>query len=56
MSKKSNQEFIKALQKLGLSYNEAMVYYYLVQHGKRGTFVKDLKNHTKLERTTIYSI
>ena len=51
-----NEEFISALQKFGLSFNEAIVYYYLIQHGKKGTFVKDLKSHTKLERTTIYSI
>jgi len=56
MSRESNEEFIDGLQKLGLSSNEAIVYYYLIQHGKKGTFVKDLKSHAKLERTTIYSI
>jgi predicted transcriptional regulator len=56
MSEKLNEEFIEGLQKLGLSYNEAKVYYYLITYGKKGTIVKNLKENTKLERTTIYSI
>ncbi|MBN1801585.1 MAG: hypothetical protein JW891_08780 [Candidatus Lokiarchaeota archaeon] len=49
-------KFVKDIQKFGFNKKEALVYYSLIEYGKKGSNVKNLKNQTGLERTTIYSI
>ncbi|MBD3253761.1 MAG: hypothetical protein GF383_01645 [Candidatus Lokiarchaeota archaeon] len=44
------------LQKADLSSNEAKVYYSLIQHGKKGTIVDEIRKNTNIVRTTIYSV
>ena len=56
ITEEKTQEFLKAIQKTGLNYDESRIYYTLIQHGKNGTYVKDLNEHLDIERTTIYSI
>ncbi len=56
LSDKKAKEFIEAIQKTDLSYDEARIYFTLIQHGKKGTYVKDLVEHLDIERTTTYSI
>ena len=56
MVDKITEEFVKGLQKTGLTYEEALVYFTLIRHGKKGTYVRDLDYHLPIERTTIYSI
>ncbi len=52
------EEFIQALEKSGLNYNEALVYFSLIKLGQKGTTVYELDHHFTpfLKRTTIYSI
>ena len=52
------EEFIRALEKSGLNYNEALVYFSLIKLGQKGATVYDLDHHFTpfLKRTTIYSI
>jgi len=56
MVDKITEEFIKALQLTGLTPEEALIYFTLIQHGKKGTYARDLDYHLPIERTTIYSI
>jgi predicted DNA-binding transcriptional regulator len=56
MCAKKNEDFIQYLEKTGLTHEEALVYYTLIQHGKKGTYIKDLTEHIPIKRTTIYSI
>ena len=50
------EEYIRGLQKTGLTREEALIYITLIQHGKKGTYIKDLTDHLPIKRTTIYSI
>ncbi|MFW9989338.1 MAG: helix-turn-helix domain-containing protein [Candidatus Odinarchaeota archaeon] len=50
------EDFIQGLKKAGLTRDEALLYYTLIQHGKKGTYIKDLTSHISIKRTTIYSI
>ncbi len=52
------EEFIQALEKSGLNYNESSVYFALIKLGQKGATVFDLDHHFTpfLKRTTIYSI
>jgi len=56
MVDKITNEFVKALQLTGLTSEEALIYFTLIQHGKKGTYVRDLIYHVPIKRTTIYSI
>jgi sugar-specific transcriptional regulator TrmB len=56
MSSKKKEEFIQGLEKTGLSYEEAIIYFNLIKYGKKGTYIKDLADHISIKRTTIYSI
>ncbi len=56
MSAKKTEDFILGLEKTGLSHEEAIVYFTLINHGKKGTYIKDLTDHISIKRTTIYSI
>lgn len=56
MDRKIEQKLIDNLKKTGLSQEESRIYLTLIQHGKKGTYVKDLTRHTSIERTTIYSL
>ncbi len=56
MIDKITEEFTRALQITGLTYEEALIYFTLIKHGKEGTYVRDLDYHLSIERTTIYSI
>lgn len=48
--------FIQNLQRTGLDREEALIYFTLIQHGKKGTYIKDLSDHLPIKRTTLYSI
>jgi len=52
------EEFIRALEKSGLNYNDALVYFSLIKLGQKGATVYELDHHFTpfLKRTTIYSI
>ncbi len=52
------EKFIRALEKSGLNYNEALVYFSLIKLGQKGATVYELDHHFTpfLKRTTIYSI
>lgn len=52
------EEFIRVLEKSGLNYNEALVYFSLIKLGHKGATVYELDHHFTpfLKRTTIYSI
>ncbi len=52
----TTEEYIQGLQKTGLTREEALIYITLIQHGKKGTYIKDLTDHLPIKRTTIYSI
>ncbi len=56
MTSDTNEEYIEGLQKIGLTREEALIYITLIQHGKKGTYIKDLTDHLPIKRTTIYSI
>ncbi len=56
MTVNKTKKFIQALEKVGLTHEEALIYYTLIQHGKKGTYIKDLTEHIPIKRTTIYSI
>ncbi len=49
-------EYIKSLALLNLTYEESLVYLYLVKKGASYTGVKDLNKNLNIKRTTIYSI
>ncbi|MFW9902250.1 MAG: helix-turn-helix domain-containing protein [Candidatus Thorarchaeota archaeon] len=51
-------KFIRVLEKSGLNYNEALVYFSLIKLGQKGATVYELDHHFTpfLKRTTIYSI
>jgi DNA-binding MarR family transcriptional regulator len=55
MSKTRKENFIRALQKARLAYNEAMLYFALIQYGRRGAHARELGNDLNLSRTTIHS-
>jgi len=52
------EKFVRALEKSGLNYNEALVYFSLIKLGQKGATVYELDHHFTpfLKRTTIYSI
>ena len=50
------EDYIQALQETGLTREESQIYFTLIQHGKKGTYIKDLTEHLPIKRTTIYSI
>jgi DNA-binding MarR family transcriptional regulator len=56
MTTNKTEEFIQGLEKTGLTHEEALIYFTLIQHGKKGTYIKDLTDHILIKRTTIYSI
>lgn len=56
MTGDTTKEYIGGLQKTGLTREEALIYITLIQHGKKGTYIKDLTDHLPIKRTTIYSI
>jgi predicted transcriptional regulator len=56
MSAKKAENFIHDLENTGLSHEEAFVYFTLIKHGKKGTYIKDIAEHIPVKRTTIYSI
>ncbi len=56
MTDNKTEEYIQGLQKTGLKHEEALIYFNLIQHGKKGTYIKDLTDHLPIKRTTIYSI
>ena len=56
MTSDTTEEYIGGLQKIGLTREEALIYITLIQHGKKGTYIKDLTDHLPIKRTTIYSI
>lgn len=56
MSANKTKELIQDLEKTGLTHDETLVYFTLIQHGKKGTYIKDLTEHIPIKRTTIYSI
>lgn len=56
MTDNKTEEYIQGLQKTGLTHEEALIYFNLIQHGKKGTYIKDLTDHLPIKRTTIYSI
>jgi len=56
MTSDRSEEYIGGLQKIGLTREEALIYITLIQHGKKGTYIKDLTDHLPIKRTTIYSI
>ncbi len=56
MTGDTTEEYIGGLQKIGLTREEALIYITLIQHGKKGTYIKDLTDHLPIKRTTIYSI
>lgn len=56
MTGDTTEEYIGGLQKTGLTREEALIYITLIQHGKKGTYIKDLTDHLPIKRTTIYSI
>ncbi|TXT66176.1 MAG: putative Sugar-specific transcriptional regulator TrmB [Promethearchaeota archaeon] len=56
MPKEGYEDYIKSLEKMGLNEEEAKVYFTLINHGKRGTYVRDLTKHLSINRTTLYSI
>lgn len=49
--------FIEVLQKIGLNYREALVYFTLIKSGTRGSIVKELIHALpgEMKRTTVYS-
>ena len=56
MNSSKTEDFIQALEKTGLTHEEALVFFTLAKHGKKGTYIKDLTDHIPIKRTTIYSI
>jgi sugar-specific transcriptional regulator TrmB len=56
MKDERKENYITGLQKTGLTREEALIYYTLIEHGKKGTYIKDLTDHLPIKRTTIYSI
>ncbi|NVM45272.1 MAG: hypothetical protein HWN79_10170 [Candidatus Lokiarchaeota archaeon] len=50
------EELIQGLEKTGFTHEEALIFFTLIQHGKKGTYIKDLTEHVPIKRTTIYSI
>jgi len=52
------ENLIRVLEKSGLNYNEALVYFSLIKLGQNGATVYELDHHFTpfLKRTTIYSI
>ena len=56
MKEDRKEIYVQGLQKTGLTREEALIYYTLIQHGKKGTYIKDLTNHLTIKRTTLYSI
>ncbi len=57
VKKKIEDDNIKALQEIGLNYEEALIYYTLLKFGQKGTTVRKLKHELReIERTKIYQI
>lgn len=56
MTANKTEKYIQGLQKTGLTREEALIYFNLIQHGKKGTYIKDLTDHLPIKRTTLYSI
>jgi sugar-specific transcriptional regulator TrmB len=56
MKDTKTKDHIQALRKTGLTHEESQIYFTLIQHGKKGTYIKDLTEHLSIKRTTIYSI
>ncbi|MBN1214319.1 MAG: hypothetical protein JXA99_02645 [Candidatus Lokiarchaeota archaeon] len=54
--KNKEENLIEILQKTGLSYNEALIYFTLLRSGDKGSIVKELAHTLPLQRTNIYSI
>lgn len=55
-SQKSDEELLETLEQFGFTREEALIYFTLVKHGKKGAIVKDLVQKTSIGRTTIYAI
>jgi DNA-binding MarR family transcriptional regulator len=55
MSKTRKENFIRALQKARLAYDEAILYFALIQYGKRGAYASELGSDLNLFRTTVHS-
>jgi DNA-binding MarR family transcriptional regulator len=55
MSETRKENFIRALQKARLAYDEAMLYFALIQYGHRGAYASELGNDLNLPRTTVHS-
>ncbi len=54
--KTKENNLLKILQKTGLNYNEALVYFALLKTGPKGSIVKELTHALPIQRTNIYSI
>ncbi|MHA2006095.1 MAG: helix-turn-helix domain-containing protein [Promethearchaeota archaeon] len=48
--------FIELLENVGLSHNQALIYFTLIKAGKKGSIVRELDHATDIKRTNIYPI
>ncbi|MBD3254062.1 MAG: hypothetical protein GF383_03175 [Candidatus Lokiarchaeota archaeon] len=52
----SEQKYIENLKELGLSQNQALVYFELLKNGSKGCIVRDLDHVLEIGRTNIYPV